>query len=169
MQLGYCAANMRRHTHTRQTTTGILTTGEGIERAGCLRRLHWTGVPARAFSLFSIFPAYRVDAPLIKLKSQTGLSVTAVRFVRDAVSSIVDVVCGPDVLPNTRDGKIDIPMALLGELCPPSPPPSLPPLLSPPVWTTRRLDQPPEDNRKAGPCSLVVSPGLKVKGVIWGR
>ncbi|KAK1534648.1 uncharacterized protein CCOS01_03400, partial [Colletotrichum costaricense] len=144
------------------------TTGEGIERAACLRR--WKG--RTSFSLFSIFPAYRVDAPLIKLKSQTGLSVTAVRFVRDAVSSIVDVVCGPDVLPNTRDGKIDIPMALLGELCPPSPPPSLPPLLSPPVWTTRRLDQPPEDNRKAGPCSicsLVVSPGLKVKGVIWGR
>ncbi|KAK1468162.1 hypothetical protein CCUS01_06664 [Colletotrichum cuscutae] len=46
------------------------------------------------------------------------------------------------------------------------------PFSHPPVWTTRRLDQPPEDNRKAGPCSicsLVVSPGLKVKGVIWGR
>ncbi|KAK1723550.1 uncharacterized protein BDZ83DRAFT_625868 [Colletotrichum acutatum] len=148
-----------------------------IQWLACIHAgLHWTDVLARAFSLFSIFPAYRVDAPLIKLKCQTGLSITAVRFVHDAVYSIVDVVCDPDVLPNTRDGKIDNPMPLLGELCPPLPPPFLPPFLlpflSPPVRTTRRLDQPPEDNRKAGPCSicsLVFSPGLKVKGVIWGR
>ncbi|KAK1633309.1 hypothetical protein BDP81DRAFT_495638 [Colletotrichum phormii] len=151
MQLGYCAANMRRHT---QTSTGTLvltkdTTGEGIERAAYIGPT-FLRTP---FLSFSIFPACRVDAPLNKLKCQTGLSVTTVRFVRDAMSSIVDVVCDPDVLPNTRDGKIDNPMPLLGA-------PSTifttthSSRASAPVRTTRRLNTPEDLSRKAGPCSI---------------